>query len=88
MLETFERSEIGVSKLVLNSVDTHYMPKDIRYVLMKEYSTEGEFHLLRLENEDVNEWDGWELRPDGIYQKKVTEWSQQNIDDQEVSFNC
>lgn len=77
-----EKETVLVTNLYLNSIDTYFLPENIHYVLLKEYSAEGGFYFINLDEEIKD--DTWEKGPTGFLEKRVTEWTQQNIDNNEV----
>ena len=86
VLVVLEHDVVLVSNYVLDAVDSFSSSQEIQFTLMKEYSNEGEFLLIKIERPKADE-KAWKLRRDGFYEKVVYSWSQANIDNEEVRFS-
>ncbi|GCB66619.1 hypothetical protein scyTo_0013597 [Scyliorhinus torazame] len=84
-LVLFKNEMLQISPFILSATDIDSEDSTIRFVLELPYSPIGAM-LLR-QQEEPDEPSGWkDLQSQGVYQKVVTEWSQQDILDGKLYY--
>ena len=84
MVEVEEGSTFLITSEYLHAVDTISTPEHVEFTLLKKVSSAGGFFIVK--NSTGVQNDLWSFREDGRVERRVFQWTQQNILDNELFY--